>query len=345
MKAFAVTGPGTFTFVDIDIPEIDDYEVLVKNEGCSICNTTDWMITDRLYATKDYPVLLGHESFGKVIKIGKKVRNYKLGDRVICANARPTGYDGTYYSSWGAFAEYGVAGDYHALVEDGQPMDGAYAYRNRYFSNDKIDPNLPAEKATLVFPMSETASCILQVPEVKDEDVAIFGAGTVGCTLALFAKLYGAKSVTVFDIRKEKAEQAVAIGADYAALSDEAYTAGKKYGVVYEATGKNTVFERGLPFLKENGVLAVYGVSTLPYHFNLNAVPTNWHYRTVSPRPVDAIPFVEDLLWKDKLPVSKILTHIWPFAEAEKAMRQVKNGEAMKGLVLIEGYADGVKVN
>ena len=54
----------------------------------------------------------------------------------------------------------------------------------------------------------------------------------------------------IFDIRKEKAEQAVAIGADFAGLSDEAYTAGKKYGVVYEATGTNTVFERGLPFLK-----------------------------------------------------------------------------------------------
>ena len=27
MKAFAVTGPGAFKFVEIDIPEIDDYEV------------------------------------------------------------------------------------------------------------------------------------------------------------------------------------------------------------------------------------------------------------------------------------------------------------------------------
>ena len=54
-------------------------------------------------------------------------------------------------------------------------------------------------------------------------------------------------------------------------------------------------------------------------------------------------PCETDLL--DKIPMDKILTHVWPFAEAEKAMRQVKNGEVMKGLVLIEGYADGVKVD
>ena len=73
MKVFIVTAAGKYAFADMDIPEVEDYEVLVKHEGCLICNCTDRKIIHRLFATKNYPVALGHESFGKVVKVGNKV--------------------------------------------------------------------------------------------------------------------------------------------------------------------------------------------------------------------------------------------------------------------------------
>lgn len=333
MKAFAVVGNDKFEFVDIDIPKPRDYEVLVKNEGCLFCNSTDWMIVSKLFASPDYPILLGHESFGKVIKVGAKVRNFKLGDRVICSNAVPTGYNGKYYSTWGGFAEYGIAGDYLALVEDKCPIDGEFSYRKRYAANFKIDNKLELELASLVFPLSETASCVMQVPEIINKDVAVFGTGTAGYTMAMFAKLKGAKTVTVFGRREERAKKSLEFLADYGKISENAYTENLKYDVVFEVTGNNQVFSKGMPFLKENGIVAVYGVSTNPYEFNLRNVPINFRIRAISPDVGKAIDFVEDLIRNEKIPVSKLLTHIWSFEQAEEAIRMVKDGVVIKGLV------------
>ena len=41
-------------------------------------------------------------------------------------------------------------------------------------------------------------------------------------------------------------------------------------------------------------------------------------------------------LSEDKIPVDKLLTHVWDFSQAEEAMWKVKNGEVIKGLVKIE---------
>ena len=79
MHAYAALSPDRIEKVTLPVPEPDDYEVLIQNEGCVFCNTTDKMIVESLFATPDYPVVFGHESFGKVIKIGQKVTKYKLG--------------------------------------------------------------------------------------------------------------------------------------------------------------------------------------------------------------------------------------------------------------------------
>ena len=130
MKAYAAFSADEIRQVTLPIPEPDDYEVLVKNEGCVFCNTTDRMIIDELFATPAYPVVFGHEDFGTVVKVGSKVTKYKLGDRVICANAIVNGYNGEYYSSWGGFAEYGIAGDEVAFVKDGGKLEGEKLHYN-----------------------------------------------------------------------------------------------------------------------------------------------------------------------------------------------------------------------
>ena len=91
MKAYAAVSPGKLEMVTLDIPTPDDYEVLVKNEGCMFCNTTDRMIAEELFAADGYPVLIGHEDFGTVVRVGKKVKKYKPGDRVICEDVSACG--------------------------------------------------------------------------------------------------------------------------------------------------------------------------------------------------------------------------------------------------------------
>ena len=335
MKVFVVKASDKFAFIEKEIPTVNDYEVLVKHEGCLICNCTDWKIINHLFATKDYPIALGHESFGKVVKVGNKVKNFQLGDRIICSNAIPKGYDGQCYSTWGGFAEYGIAGDYDALIEDGQPIDGEFTYRKRYIANCKIDQTLPIEQAGLVFPLAETASSIMQTPEIQAKDVAVFGTGFAGYTLAIFAQKMGANSVTIFGKRSERIELAKQVGILNAKFSDDAYSESKKYDVIFEATGKSDVFARGIPFLQENGHIIIHGAYVAPYQFNLSNTPINYHIRTVNPNVKESLEFVQNLIRKGELPIDKLLTHIWQFSQMEKALMQVQNGEVVKGLIKI----------
>ena len=120
MKGLIVTADHTVQLVDdIPMPEIGPYEALVRIDCCMICNGTDMeILRGQLPEAAEYPLMLGHESAGHVIRIGEKVRSFQPGDQVIRAclpsNAR-------YASSWGSFSEYGVVLDYAAAAADGLP--------------------------------------------------------------------------------------------------------------------------------------------------------------------------------------------------------------------------------
>lgn len=339
MKAYAAFSPDQIREVLIPIPEIDDYEVLVKNEGCVFCNTTDRMIAEHLFATPDYPTILGHEDFGTVVKVGKKVKKYKTGDRVICANAIVNGYNGEYYSTWGGFAQYGVAGDLEAYLNDGGVLDEKNSYRERYGANSIIPNDLPYDKAALVFSMAETASALLQVGDLTGKTVVVIGTGFVGYSFIVFAKSYGAKNVICLGRREQRLETARNLGADKGFIDvDEAAEYIKSIGgadVVLEASGNYRCVEKGLPYLKENGIFAIYAVPHIPYSFDLQNTPVSFTCRRISPDVEKALEKVCDLLYKDAFPYEVFLTHQWEWEEMPKGYEEVKKGNVIKGIVRI----------
>ena len=71
------------------IPTIDAHEILVKIRGLAL-NYRDWAITNGTYPfpVKDN-VIPCSDAAGEVVKVGSRVDNLKIEDRVIA------GYDGT----------------------------------------------------------------------------------------------------------------------------------------------------------------------------------------------------------------------------------------------------------
>ena len=78
MKGIIVEKDGTIRLADdIPMPEPGPYEALVKIESCMICNGTDMeIIRGELPEAQVFPTVLGHESAGRVVKIGEKVKAY-----------------------------------------------------------------------------------------------------------------------------------------------------------------------------------------------------------------------------------------------------------------------------
>ena len=78
-----------FDYVDnLDVPSIEDDEVLVKAERVGICGSDiilyDWTKKAQLIAK--VPFTPGHEVSGVVVKTGNKVKDLKIGSRVAIEN-------------------------------------------------------------------------------------------------------------------------------------------------------------------------------------------------------------------------------------------------------------------
>lgn len=335
MQSFVAFGPGDVRLVEIPVPQPDDYEVLIRNEGCLFCNTTDRIIIEDGCYSPGYPVAIGHEDFGIVVRVGKKVRKYQLGDRVICG-CGIKGFDGTYHSVWSGFSQYAIAGDWEAYLEDGGNTEGEN-YRRRYRYNLVIPADLSRQQAGLVFPLAETASALAQVGDLKDKTVVVIGTGFVGYAFVLFSKLYGAKQVICLGRRQSRLDIAKALGADLCFVDvDEAADRIRSLGgadVVLEATGNHRAVEKGLPYLKEGGIFAMYGIPQQPYAMDLEHTPRDFRQFRIDPDVPKALSFVCDALIGGKIPVETILTHQWPLEEMPEAYRAVCRGEVIKGMV------------
>jgi len=82
------------------MPEPGPYQCLCKTLACATCTGTDQkIIWHKLPWPQDYPGIVGHESIGRVIKTGNKVRNIKEGELVFRPTAVYQGEKlGDYYS-------------------------------------------------------------------------------------------------------------------------------------------------------------------------------------------------------------------------------------------------------
>lgn len=101
MKAIVIEsygGPEQLKLVDTKIPEPQDHEVQIQVEYAAI-NPVDWKIREGLLERMipcRFPAILGWDVSGTITAVGKKVKQFKLGDAVFSYCRRPEVHSGTY---------------------------------------------------------------------------------------------------------------------------------------------------------------------------------------------------------------------------------------------------------
>ncbi|MCL2462793.1 MAG: zinc-binding dehydrogenase, partial [Defluviitaleaceae bacterium] len=102
----------------------------------------------------------------------------------------------------------------------------------------KFDRNVPFELGA-TFEPSTVALHGLRVNGYKGgEDVAVLGGGNIGIFTAQWVRIFGAKSVTVFDVMDERLELCKRFGADCAVNTKSGEIEKNKYGYVFETAGQ-----------------------------------------------------------------------------------------------------------
>jgi len=76
-----MTKPGEIIFKEVEIPSINENQVLVKIMNIGICGSDIHVYHGKHPFTK-YPVTQGHEVSGLIVKLGKNVKDLKLNEKV-----------------------------------------------------------------------------------------------------------------------------------------------------------------------------------------------------------------------------------------------------------------------
>ena len=123
MRAGVYREKGIVRVEEVPVPQVGDGEVLIKVATCGVCGTD---IKKIFHAYVPPPQILGHELAGTVVAVGRGVKKWRLGCRVMsfhhipcgkcfycerrlfsqCKQYKATGLTGGFTPNGGGFAEY-----------------------------------------------------------------------------------------------------------------------------------------------------------------------------------------------------------------------------------------------
>lgn len=348
MRAVAVFGAGDVRIVDdVPVPEPGDYEVLVKTVYCGFCNGSDFQIIlntmEESEGLQPYPTILGHEGAGYAVKLGKKVRYIRLGDRFIHNNLRPdvgAGYSKTY----GGMAEYGLVADHKAMREDGffpEKMSGLnFPFYKKFWP---IPSDFPFEWGAMLLSLSESLSAAKNFGVTKGSAVLVFGAGPMGTAAAAYSKILGAGYLAVVDSRQERLENAKEVsGADQIINFEKedinAALQGRLFDVAIDAVGLSGVLIQASSFLKPGGTAGSMGVLKKDdLMMNLSRLKNNTrlHMLNFPFGEYDAMDENIRLIQEKKIVPENFYSHILPVDDIHGAMELIRTKQALKVLLKI----------
>jgi threonine dehydrogenase-like Zn-dependent dehydrogenase len=225
MKAVVYHGVGDIRLDTVSDPKIKDpQDAIVRLTASAICGTDLHMVRGTFPGMKP-GTILGHEGVGIVEEVGKEVRNFKAGDRVVIPSTISCGYCA--YCRQGYYAQCDVANPngpsagtafYGGPVLTG-PFDGLQAEYARipFATADlvKVPDSVTDDQAIMLSDIFTTAYFGAKLAEVVPGDtVAVFGCGPVGQFVIASAKLLGAGRVIAIDTIPSRLNMARAQGAE-----------------------------------------------------------------------------------------------------------------------------------
>ncbi len=332
--------PG-FKRVTKPVPEqIGDDEALIKVLATSICGTDvhiykwDQWSQNRIKP----PLTVGHELAGRVIKVGPKVTNVKIGD-IVSAETHIVCHH----------CEFCARGEYH-LCENtkiiGVDTDGCFADYvklpacNLIVNDTKTDPKY----LSIQEPLGNAVHTMMHFP-IADKTVVILGCGPIGLMGVDIARALGAKKVIAVEVNQYRIEAAKRLGADVVInpktedvikrVMEE--TDHEGVDVVAEFSGNKTAIEAAFKYLKRGGKMSMLGIGdgNLQIDFSTDVVFKGISiYGVVGRLMFKTWDQIQDLIAHGKLHLDQIVTHVYRLDQMEEAMATMISGNSGK-VVLI----------
>ncbi len=330
----------------------------MKIVATGVCHT-DAVARDEAIAP--LPAVLGHEGSGIVEEVGEGVTRFAKGDHVVlsfahcghcdnCLTGHPTVCETFNDLNFG-----GTNDDYtHRLSKDGHSLStffGQSSFGTFAIAHErnivKVDKDVDlALLGPLGCGIQTGAGTVLN--RIKPEfgsTIAIYGAGAVGLSAIMAAKIVGCKTIIAIDVHDSRLELAKELGAthtfngskvDVVKEIKELTNGGTKYAV--DTTGVPPVVRQCLQALRPLGVAAIVGVTpemNIDVHNDLMAEgKTMMGVIEGDSVPNVFIPELVDYYKAGQFPFDK-LVKFYDFEDINEAFEDSKNGVTIKPILKI----------
>ena len=258
MKVAVITAPGEVELREEPSSEPAADALQIAVEACGLCT-----MERRLFSgdKKIYPVAAGHEIAGRVVAVGRDVRDLggapQVGDLVIADLLTRCGACSACRRGRSAMCKRPQG----STLSDGTMTMGAglaervtVPARQAYAVGD-----IPVTQAAMGEPLACVAHSVRMGGLRAGDRVAVVGAGYMGRLHLAVARLVGAESVGVVDISEQRLFEAREAGASWTATPDDAQAHAHGSDVVFVTAGAPGALQMALSLADVAGTVVLYG--------------------------------------------------------------------------------------
>jgi L-iditol 2-dehydrogenase len=328
------------TLVESELPKVNEDEMLVRMQSCGICGSD----LEKVYGNYGMRSLrVGHEPAGVVIKVGKNLKKFQVGDRVFVHH-----HVSCYSCRYCLQGNYTMCNNYQTSNIEPCGLSEEFIVPKWNIEHGgvlKLPESISYDEAAVIEPF---ACCIRGLNKISikhGDNVAILGAGPTGVMHTLLARLWGANNIVVSDVNEFRLKfvekyGVTAVNLNLEKLDDVINNNTESLGVdvTILATGSMKAFESSLRITRRGGKILLFGVPSVGSKCNLDLnslysneqiiipsygaseIETNQAISLMSDKSIDLLPLV---------------THRFQLRESDNAFKCAHEAvDAMKVLVV-----------
>jgi L-iditol 2-dehydrogenase len=347
MKAAVLEELGKLVVKEVEDPRIDDNSALLAVESVCVCGS-DIRIFRHGNPRVRPPAIIGHETAGTIVEVGRNVTRVKRGDRVAVGADVPCGQ-----CHW---CRNGMGNNCAINYAIGYQIPGSFA---QYLKLPRLvleEGPVTAFSAKLGFDaaaLAEPLACAINGLELVrmslGKTIALIGMGPIGCMMIDLARVMGAVKVICVQRSRRRMEIAQQYGGDvYLASGEEDVvarcreeTGGEGPDVVITTCGSVEAHEQAIEMVAHRGYVNLFGglgKNARPMSLLSNTIHYKECFVTGShgcvPRHHElAIRLLENGMVR----TAPLITHHFSLDEINQAFDTMENKQGMKIIVHPQG--------
>ncbi len=355
---------GPFQIEKLTLEEPRRDEVLVRMVASGICHT-DMVARDKVYDVP-HPIVLGHEGAGVVERVGADVRSVSPGDHVVlsyqpcgrckaCLAGKPYYCIHTYALCFG-----GGRPDGSTSLRDaaGKPVHSHFFSQSAFgtfaLANEtnvvKVPKEAPLERlGPLGCGIQTGAGAAINALRVTPgSSFAVFGAGAVGLSAVMGARIAGATRIIASDVVPSRLALAMELGATHTINSRETNPVAAIREITdggadftLEATGRTDVLRQAIDSAGVAGVCGIVGAAPLGAEAKFDVNDVMIPGKTIrgilqgESVPQLFIPRLVDLHLQGRFPFDKLIG-FYPLDQINQAAEDSEKGKTVKPIIRLQ---------